>query len=354
MEALRMSVLPSIAVVGATGAVGREMLAVLEQRKFKHGPIKLLASPRSAGTTLPYRGQEVKVEALTDQSLKGVRIALFSAGSSISKQFGPSAAAHGCVVVDNSSAFRMDPKVALVIPEVNPHHMPKLSADQGAIIANPNCSTIIALVALTPLHKAFGIERFVASTYQAASGAGAQGMDELILQTRETLSEKPLTQKVFHEPYAFNLFSHNSAVDPVTGLNVEEQKMISETHKMWGDTSVRISATCVRVPVLRAHCEAINITLRKPTTLAELRKALENQPGLRIVDDRAKNLFPTPAKASGGDDVLVGRLRADPSQLPAGVGPDGLTRGFDLFVAGDQLRKGAAQNAVQIAEMIGA
>ncbi|MGH7130802.1 MAG: aspartate-semialdehyde dehydrogenase [Phycisphaerales bacterium] len=344
--------LPTTAIVGATGAVGREMLTCFEQRRFKHGPLKLLASARSAGAKIPYRGEQLAIEELTPESLKGVRLALFSASSGISKQFGPTAAAQGTVIVDNSSAFRMDPKIALVVPEVNPQHLPKIGPTDGVIIANPNCSTIIALVALTPIHKAFGIERFVAATYQAASGAGAQAMEELSHQTREVLAGRPAQPRIFHEPYAFNLFSHNSAVDPVTGMNVEEQKMIAETHKMWGDSSVRISATCVRVPVLRAHCEAINITLRKAITLAQLRESLAGAPGLRILDDRKNNLFPTPLKASGQGDVLVGRLRADPSQLPTGTSPDAPTRGFDLFVAGDQLLKGAALNAVQIAELM--
>jgi aspartate-semialdehyde dehydrogenase len=228
------------------------------------------------------------------------------------------------------------------------------TATGGRIIANPNCSTIILLMAATPLHRALGIERMVVSTYQAASGAGWQAMEALENESRAVLAGQPHHASIFHEPYAFNLFCHNSAMDPTTGLNAEEQKMISETRKIWGDETVRISATCVRVPVLRAHCESVNITLKKPATLAQVRAALAQAPGVQIIDDRASNTFPTPLKATGGDDVLIGRLRADPSQLPPGANPDGSTPtlGFDLFIAGDQLRKGAALNAVQIAERI--
>lgn len=347
---------PSIAIVGATGAVGREMLLVLEQRKLRHGPLRAFASPRSAGQPLPYRGGTITVEPLDDSALLGwsgggCDIALFAAGSGISKQWCPLFAKSGSCVIDNSSAFRMTPGVALVVPEVNPQHMP--AHPGSAIIANPNCSTIILLVAITPLHRAFGIERVCVSTYQAASGAGAQGMDELELQTREVLAGRSAVPKVFDEPYAFNLFSHNSALDVLTGLNVEEEKMILETYKMWGDDSTRITATCIRVPVLRAHCESVNLTLRKPATLRQVRETLGKAPGLTVVDDRGANSFPTPLKATGGDDCLVGRIRVDPSQSPHRLktSDDTPVVGFDLFIAGDQLRKGAALNAVQIAEL---
>jgi len=367
---------PSVAVVGATGAVGREMLAVLEQRAFKHREVRAFASVRSAGQKLAYRGGELVVEALTDQwppsGGGAIDCALLSAGSGISKAMGPKMAASGTVVIDNSSAFRMTAGVPLTIPEVNPLSVAglvrKSGGGAGAIIANPNCSTIILLMAVTPLHRAFGVERLVVSTYQAASGAGWQGMEALERETRAVLGGEAASATVFPEPYAFNLFSHNSSVDVATGRNVEEQKMIDETRKIWselggglggelGGSGVRLSATCVRVPVMRAHCESVNVTLSRETTLAEVRAVLARAAGVRMVDDRAGNAFPTPLKASGGDDVLVGRLRVDPGQLPTGVGA-GVdlervsTRGFDLFVAGDQLRKGAAQNAVQIAEMI--
>jgi aspartate-semialdehyde dehydrogenase len=361
---------PHTAVVGATGAVGREMLAILEQRRFPHASIKALASPRSAGQKLPYRGEHLTVEPLTHDALRGCDVALFSAGSPISKEFCPPAAEHGCVCIDNSSAFRMTPGVPLTIPEVNPGSVAHLRATltpppshsatpsrphHGRIVANPNCSTIILLMALTPLRRAFGVERAVVSTYQAASGAGAKGMDELEAQTRADLAGEPLVREVFHEPYAFNLFSHNTAIDPVTGLNVEEAKVIHETRKIWDDPAVALSATCVRVPVRRAHAESVNVTLRTPATTAQVRDALAAFPGVRIVDDRAANSFPTPLKASGGDDVLVGRIRPDPSRLPPTATAADYQKpcpAFDLFICGDQLRKGAALNAVQIAEML--
>ncbi len=350
---------PTIAVAGATGAVGREMLDILEQRRFPHASIRLLASERSAGQTIRYRGEPHTVRALSAESLKGVDIALFSAGSGISKQFCRDAAKHGCTTVDNSSAFRMDADIPLVVPEVNPEALASPSGKPamknpdgtGRIIANPNCTAIIMLMALTPLRRAFGVERIVVSTYQAASGAGAKGIDELERMTRADLAGEPNGGKpqFFHEPYAFNLFSHNTAIDPGTGLNGEELKVIAETRKIWNDPSVLVSPTCVRVPVRRAHAESINVTLKKPATLQQVREAIGRFPGVTIIDDRERNLFPTPLKASGKDDVLVGRIRPDPSRASSHDAP---TVGFDLFVCGDQLRKGAALNAVQIAEML--
>lgn len=343
---------PTVAVVGATGAVGREFLEVLEQRRFGHGAIKLLASARSAGTTLPYRGGTLKVEELTADSFRGVQIALFSAGGSISKQYGPIAAAAGAVVVDNSSAFRMDPKVPLVVPEVNPDDMSALKGGKAGIIANPNCSTIIMLVAVNPIRRAFGVDRIVVSTYQAASGAGAAAMQELTDQTADVLAGKSAKPKIFREPYAFNLFSHNSAMDAATGRNQEEQKMIDESRKIWRDNDVRITATCIRVPVLRAHAESINLTLKTPATEQEVRRVLGDAAGVTLIDDRGANDFPTPLKASGKDDVMVGRVRGDESQAVSGSGANAKFQGFNLFVCGDQLRKGAALNAVQIAELL--
>lgn len=358
--------LPRVAVVGATGAVGVEMLACLDERKFPHASIRVLASPRSAGQKLLFPGTpggELTVEALTPDALRDIDIALFSAGSSITKEIAPAAAKHGVCIIDNSSAFRMDPSVPLIIPEVNPdaiayapHRTPR---GWPLIIANPNCSTIILLMALTPLRNAFGVSSAVVSTYQAASGAGAKGMNELEEQTRADLAGQPVragldTGGVFHEPYAFNLFSHNTAIDPDSGLNVEEVKMIKETHKIWGDASVTIAPTCIRVPVRRAHAESVHVSLKTPAALAQVRDALARFPGLEIVDDRAANRFPTPLKASGRDNVLVGRLRPSPLQTR----PDGQHAGaptytlWDLFICGDQLRKGAALNAVQIAELL--
>ncbi len=362
---------PSLAIVGATGAVGLEMLRVLEGRKFQHREIKLFASPRSAGQKLTYRNEPHTIIGLPEdpaallKAFAGVHVALFSAGSSISRKIGPLLARAGIAVVDNSSAFRMEHGVPLVTPEVNPEDLKIPNAyaapcasggpgTVGGIYANPNCSTIIMLVAVNPLRKAFGVDRLVISTYQAASGAGAKAMEELREQTEHVLAGKDPKPVIFPEPYAFNLFSHNSAMDPATGLNQEESKLIHESRRMWHDDSVRITATCIRVPVMRAHAESINITLKKPATLAQVRAALESAPGVSLVDDRAANRFPTPLKASGKDNVLVGRLRADPSQLPPGatLGVDSPTLGFDMFIAGDQLRKGAALNAVQIAELL--
>jgi aspartate-semialdehyde dehydrogenase len=281
------------------------------------------------------------VQRLGPDSFRDVDIALFSAGSSISHELAPAATAAGAVVIDNSSAFRMDPAVPLVVPEVNGEILDAI--DGPALIANPNCSTIIALIAVTPLHRAAGIERMVVSTYQAASGAGAAMMAELEQQAREYASGAPLTTTVTGRQYLFNLFSHDSPIGP-DGSNEEERKLVRETHKIWGDDSVRIAATCVRVPVLRAHCESINLTFARPLSENAARAALAEAPGVTIVDDREGNRFPEPLHASGRDDVLVGRIRADRSQAEH--------MGLELFVAGDQLRKGAALNAVQIAERL--
>jgi aspartate-semialdehyde dehydrogenase len=336
---------PTVAVVGVTGAVGQEFLNVLEQRNFPFSNLTLLASSRSAGKALTFKGKTYKVEELTDKSFKGVDLALFSAGGSVSKKFGPIAAAAGTVVVDNSSAFRMTAGVPLVIPEVNPHDVKgiKLGAGKGCIIANPNCSTIIALVPVTPLHRAATVTRMVVSTYQAASGAGYAAMQELEQQTRDVLDGKPPRMNIFKQQYAFNLFSHNSDMQP-NGYNQEEMKMVHETHKMWGETAVRIAATCVRVPIMRAHAESINLTFAKPLTEDQAREVLTKAPGVSLIDDRAGNRFPTPLDASHKDDVYVGRIRND-------ISLDG-NYGLNIFVCGDQLRKGAALNAVQIAELL--
>lgn len=335
----------SVAVVGATGAVGHEFLAVMAQRKFPVGTLRLLASRRSAGQKLAYDGREHVIEELTEQSFAGIDVAFFSAGGSISKSHAPIAAAAGAIVVDNSSAFRMDPKCPLVVPEVNPHALAGIRLGQagGAIVANPNCSTIIMLMGVDPIRRAVGVSRIVVSTYQAASGAGAAAMEELRAQTADVLAGKPAQPKIFPQQYAFNLFSHNSAMQP-DGYNQEEVKMVKESHRIWGDAAVGITATCIRVPVMRAHAESINLTLKAPLSEAEALDVLKKAPGVTVIDDRAGNRFPTPLDASHQDDVLVGRVRTDHSQ------PNGL--GLNLFVCGDQLRKGAALNAVQIAERI--
>lgn len=332
---------PTIAIVGATGAVGVECLSILAERGHPRSHLRLFASPRSAGRRVEYGGGEIELETLAPHCFDGIDLAIFSAGKSISIEWGPRAVSEGCYVVDNSSAFRMDPSTPLVVPEINGDELERV--DRPALIANPNCSTIIALMAVTPLHRAAGIRRMVISTYQAASGAGAAAMAELEQQARDWAAGRPLATPIFGRQYLFNLFSHNSKVHS-SGCNEEELKMLHETRKIWRDDRVRITATCVRVPVLRAHSEAINITFDRPLTEDQAREILQNAPGVTLVDDRENNRFPEPIHASGQDDVLVGRIRADQSQDPG--------MGLDLFVSGDQLRKGAALNAVQIAQRL--
>nr|GLL27026.1 uncharacterized protein LOC109189926 isoform X1 [Ipomoea trifida] len=336
---------PSVAIVGVTGAVGQEFLSVLSDRDFPYRSLKLLASKRSAGRSLTFEDKQYTVEELTDDSFEGVDIALFSAGGSISKKFGPVAVQKGTVVVDNSSAFRMDEGVPLVIPEVNPEAMAhiKLGSGKGALIANPNCSTIICLMAATPLHRRAKVKRMVVSTYQAASGAGAAAMEELVQQTREVLDGKEPTCNIFNQQYAFNLFSHNAPVQS-NGYNEEEMKLVKETRKIWNDGEVKVTATCIRVPVMRAHAESVNLQFENPLDEETAREILSRAPGVVVVDDRAANRFPTPLEVSNKDDVAVGRIRRDVSQ-------DG-DYGLDIFVCGDQIRKGAALNAVQIAEKL--
>jgi aspartate-semialdehyde dehydrogenase len=330
----------TVAIVGATGAVGREFIGCIESRGSEIKSLKLLASARSAGKTYPFRGKELPVEELKDDSFTGVDIALFSAGSGISKQYAPLAVKAGAVVVDNSSAFRMDPDVPLVVPEINARRI----KDHKGIIANPNCSAITALVPLWPIHQKNRIKRLIISTYQAASGAGAAAMQELEDSTRAYLDGRPFTPKVMPHPYAFNVFNHNTAIDPETGYNDEETKVIRESRKIFEDDKIAIGVTCVRVPVLRAHSEAITFECENPISEDDVRAILAEAPGVKIVDDRAKNYFPMPIDASGQGDVLVGRIRQDLSD------PSGKSIAF--FVAADQLLKGAALNAVQIAELL--
>mmetsp|Transcript_10225 Transcript_10225/g.21903 ORF Transcript_10225/g.21903 Transcript_10225/m.21903 type:complete len:380 (+) Transcript_10225:174-1313(+) len=345
IQAAKTSNGPTVAVVGVTGAVGQEFLTVLKERNFPYSDIKLLASARSAGKKQEFDGHTYTVEELTENSFKGVDIALFSAGGSISKTLGPIAAAAGSVVVDNSSAFRMTEGVPLVVPEVNPEAMSHIKLGKGgAIIANPNCSTIIALMAVTPLHRVANVKRMVVSTYQAASGAGAAAMEELRAQTRDVLDGKPAQPKIFPMQYAFNLFSHNSKMDVELGYNEEEMKMVKETHKIWKNKDVKITATCIRVPVMRAHAESINLEFEKDITPEQALEALSKFPGVSIINDRANNRFPTPLDATTKDNVFVGRIRRDISRDD--------NKGLDLFVCGDQIKKGAALNAVQIAELL--
>jgi len=331
---------PVVAIAGVTGAVGAEFIAIMERRGFRVGRLKALASARSAGKTIEFRGERIVVEELSERSFDGVDIALFSAGGAISRKFAPLAVKAGAVVIDNSSAFRMDPNVPLVIPEINAGRI----REHNGIIANPNCAAITALVPLWPIHQRNRIKRVILSTYQAASGAGAAATEELVESTRASLDGQTYPPRVMPHPYAFNLFNHNTAVDPETGYNDEETKVIKETRKIFEDDRIAVGVTCVRVPVLRAHCEAITFECENPISEHEVRAILSKAPGVRIVDDRVNNYFPMPVDASGQDDVLVGRIRKDLSD-PSG-------HSISMFVAADQLLKGAALNAIQIAELL--
>ncbi|WP_291861755.1 aspartate-semialdehyde dehydrogenase [Bradyrhizobium sp.] len=331
---------PVVAIAGVTGAVGAEFIATMDRRGFRVGKLKALSSARSAGKSIDFRGRRIVIEELTEHSFDGVDVALFSAGGGISRKFVPVAVKAGAVVVDNSSAFRMDPDVPLVIPEINAYRI----GEHRGIIANPNCAAITALVPLWPIHRVNRIKRVIISTYQAASGAGAAAMEELVESTRASLNQEAYRQKVLPHPCAFNLFNHNTAIDPATGYNEEETKVIQETRKIFEDQRIAVGVTCVRVPVLRAHCAAITFECENPITEAEVREILSGAPGVRIVDDRVKNYFPMPIDASGQDDVLVGRIRGDLSD-PTG-------HSISIFVSADQLLKGAALNAIQIAELL--
>ncbi|MBW4657494.1 MAG: aspartate-semialdehyde dehydrogenase [Drouetiella hepatica Uher 2000/2452] len=326
-----------VAILGATGAVGTELLSILEQRRFPIANLKLLASPRSAGQRLKFSGEDLIVEALDNRAFENVDLVLASAGGSISKIWAPKAVEAGAVVIDNSSAFRMDEQVPLVIPEVNPE---AAIAHQG-IIANPNCTTILMAVAIYPLHQAQPIRRIVAATYQSASGAGARAMEEVKVQALAILQGQQPKTEIFPYPLAFNLFPHNTKLNDL-GYCEEEMKMVNETRKIFGVPGLRITPTCIRVPVLRAHSEAINLEFDQPFSAVQAREILNHAPGVQVVEDWGANYFPMPIDATGKDDVLVGRIRQDISN------PNGL----ELWLSGDQIRKGAALNAVQIAELL--
>ena len=329
----------NLAIAGVTGAVGQEFLNILEQRDFPFNSLKMLASSRSAGKKIVFKNKEYIVEELTKNSFEGIDIALFSAGGARSKEFGPAAAAAGAVVVDNSSAFRMDADVPLVIPEINSQEIGK----NKGIIANPNCSTIIGIVPVWPLHKANPVKRMIVSTYQAASGAGAAAMQELENQSREILEGKEPTSNVFPYQIAFNVFCHNSPLRP-NGYNEEEMKMVNETRTIFNCPEIAITCTCIRIPVMRAHCESINLEFTDSITADEVRDLLSTAPGVSLMDDRENNRFPMPIDATEKDDIFVGHIRQDESIAD--------NRGINLWVAGDQIRKGAALNAVQIAEKL--
>jgi aspartate-semialdehyde dehydrogenase len=329
----------NVAIAGATGAVGQEFLTVLAERKFPIKHLKLLASARSVGKEMHFAGQSYPVEELTHDSFEDVQIAFFSAGGSISKEFAPSAVKAGAVVIDNTSAYRMKEGIPLVVPEVNPEMIHK----HVGIIANPNCSTIIMNVPVWPLHKANRVKRLIVSTYQAVSGAGAWGLYELENQMKQSASGAQIVKEKFPHQIVNNLFSHNTKIG-ANGYNEEENKMVNETRKIFADPKIMVAATCIRVPVPRAHCESINIEFERPMSPQQVRDILAKAPGVKIIDDIEANHFPMPLEASGQDDVLVGRIRQDISR------EDG--RGIELFVSGDQIRKGAATNAVQIAEKL--
>ncbi len=330
----------SIAVAGATGVVGMQMLKVLEARDFPIARLKLLASERSKGKKLAFRGEEIAVETLAGDSFAGVDIALFSAGAGTSKRFAPAAARAGCIVVDNSSAWRMDPEVPLVVPEVNPE---ALEQHQG-IIANPNCSTIQMVVVLHPLHVAAGIRRVVVSTYQAVSGAGSAALRELDAQTRAVLEGRTPECAVFPYPIAFNCLPQIPQSDAFAdnGYTTEELKMIDETKKIMGDERIRVTATTVRVPVRTGHSESVNVETRKKLSADEARALLAGAPGVTVLDDPARQRYPLAVHAAGKDDTFVGRIREDLSH----------DRALDLWIVSDNLLKGAALNAVQIAELL--
>ena len=329
----------TVAIVGATGAVGAEMLKCLETSSFPTGRLRAFASERSVGRRLPFRDGEIELEALSERAFEGVDVALFASEADISKTYGEIALRSGAVVIDNSSAFRMDPSVPLVVPEVNGD---LITAGQR-LYANPNCVAAIMAVALWPLHEAAGVRRIIASTYQAASGAGAAAMEELEVSTRAYLAGETYEPKVLPHPYAFNLFSHNTAIGP-EGYNGEEMKVIAEMRKIMRLPELRVGVTCIRVPVLRAHAMSVTVEFERPLAVEAARELLSGAPGLRLVDDRARNHFPMPVECSGRNEVLVGRIREDLSD-PTG-------RSLALFISGDQLLKGAALNAVQIAERL--
>lgn len=326
-----------VAIVGATGAVGIEMIKTLEKRQFPVGKLTLLASARSVGKTLPFRGEEIAITELKEDSFAGVNIALFSAGGSISKKFGPLAVKAGAVVVDNSSAFRMDPDVPLVVPEINGADVKK----HKGIIANPNCTTAITLMALYPLHKEFRVKRIFAASYQAVSGTGAQAIEELRNQVQAVVNGQPVEKKVYPHQIAFNVLPHvDSFLE--TGYTKEEMKMQNEGRRIMHHPTFKASVTCVRVPVYRAHSVAVNAEFEKPVSLKDAREVLAKAPGLDIVDEPSKAEYPLPLYVAEQDNCQVGRLRLDCA----------LDNGLAFWVAGDQLLKGAALNAVQIAELI--
>ena len=329
----------NIAVAGATGAVGNQMIRCLEEMDFPMNSIAFLASSRSVGRQLRFKGDLIDVKELKEDSFKGFDIALFSAGGGTSEKFAPFAAKDGCVVVDNSSAWRMDPQVPLVVPEVNPHAIAQHTAK--GIIANPNCSTIQMVVALYPIHKKYGIKRSVVSTYQAVSGTGKKAIDELFDQTRAMINFLDYEKRVYPHRIAFNCLPHiDIFLD--NGYTKEEMKMVNETRKIMEDDSIAVTATTVRVPVFFGHSESVNIETHEPVSAGDVRALLENAPGVQVMDDPGKNLYPLATDAAGQDLTLVGRIRPDES----------IPNGINMWIVADNIRKGAATNTVQIAQIL--
>jgi aspartate-semialdehyde dehydrogenase len=329
----------NVAVAGATGAVGNQMIRCLEEMNFPVASVQLLASSRSVGRQLRFKGDLVAVKELKENSFKGVDIALFSAGGGTSEKFAPFAAQDGCVVVDNSSAWRMDPQVPLVVPEVNPHAIAQHT--EKGIIANPNCSTIQMVVALNPIHKKYGIKRIVVSTYQAVSGTGKKAIDELFDQTRAIINFLNYETSVYPHRIAFNCLPHIDAFLD-NGYTKEEMKMVNETRKIMEDDSIGVTATTVRVPVFFGHCESVNVETIEPVSADEVKVLLENTPGVRVMDDPRKNMYPLAIDAAGQDLTLVGRIRNDES----------IPNGINMWIVADNIRKGAATNTVQIAQIL--
>ena len=326
-----------VAVVGATGAVGDLMVKVLEEKSFPVGELKPLASVRSLGKTVTFRGRQIPVEELKENSFEGIQVALFSAGGSVSKKFAPAAARAGAVVIDNSSAWRMDPEVPLVVPEVNP----EAALAHKGIIANPNCSTIQMVVALKPIYDAVGITRIVVTTFQAVSGTGKRAIEELRTQVSDIVNGREVSHEIYPHQIAFNCFPHIGAFLE-NGFSEEEMKMVNETQKIFEDPAIRVCATTVRIPVVYGHSESVNIETCKPISPEEVRRLLQAAPGVKVTDDPSKGGYPVPLYAAGTDDTFVGRIRRDPS----------VNNGLAMWVVADNIRKGAATNAVQIAEFL--
>jgi len=329
----------NVAVAGATGAVGNQMIRCLEESNFPVNSVTFLASSRSVGRQLRFKGDLVEVKELKEDSFKGIDIALFSAGGGTSQRFAPLAAKDGCVVIDNSSAWRMDPKVPLVVPEVNPHAIAQYS--EKGIIANPNCSTIQMVVVLHPIHEKYGIKRIVVSTYQAVSGTGKKAIDELFDQTRAMINFLDYETRVYPHRIAFNCLPHID-VFLDNGYTKEEMKMVNETRKIMEDNSIAVTATTVRVPVFFGHSESVNVETREPLSAEAVKGLLQNSPGVKVMDDPHKNLYPLATDAAGQDLTLVGRIRQDES----------IPNGINMWIVADNIRKGAATNAVQISQVL--